>query len=228
MPFILAHATTGPLSNVLQILSRPEHKEMNITKLADIFRPFIGFFLFLAGKLLILLYFLCSYEAYMPGLTSKPFTMCSFIGLQLTAPIGLHFFLAYQEYIIYSFCSFHRALANHIIQTSQEKDNRITNKTGPREKQEETNCGKSKLAIHIALDELVEATMNMTDFFGPPLLQNFSFMLFYWLLHFYCLIYFILETWQSAFIWNPALMIVKFLQCLGSVMIVRWVNLKPF
>ena len=123
MPFILAHATARPLSNLMQILSRPQHKELFLRTrgLVKIFHPFFGFLLFCVGKLLITVCFLTSLDFMMPGFLTKPFTMYGMIGVFMLSPLGLHFFLAYQEFVFYSLCSYYRAFVKHVSVTSEEE-----------------------------------------------------------------------------------------------------------
>ena len=77
--------------------------------------------------------------------------------------------------------------------------------------------------FHGNLKELIDLMKNMTEAFGPFLLQNFSLLLLYWLLHLYVLIYFVILTFRNAFIiYDPTLMSMSFLQFGGSILIVRW------
>ena len=39
----------------------------------------------------------------------------------MLAPLGLHFFLAYQEFAFYSICSYYRAFAKRVLATSEEE-----------------------------------------------------------------------------------------------------------
>ena len=123
VPFILAHATAMPASNLMQILSRPHHKELALRTngLVKIFRPFAGFLEFCVGKLLITVCFIYGLDITMPGFLAKPFSMYAAIGVFMLSPLGLHFFLAYQEFVFYSLCSYYRAFVKHVSVTSEEE-----------------------------------------------------------------------------------------------------------
>ena len=123
MPFLLAHATTTPLSSLMQIIARPQNKELAFRNsgLAQIFRPFVGFFVFCVGKLFITISVLTANCLVTPSLMTKPFSTYSMIGVLMLAPLGLHFFLAYQEFAFYSICSYYRAFAKRVLATSEEE-----------------------------------------------------------------------------------------------------------
>ena len=80
---------------MLQILSRPQHKEVAFKSigLAQICRPFVGFFLFCIGKLLLTIFIIGMYEMAMPGFIGRPFTTYHIIAMLFLSPLGLHFFL---------------------------------------------------------------------------------------------------------------------------------------
>ena len=76
--------------------------------------------------------------------------------------------------------------------------------------------------LHGNLDELIDTMKNMTETFGPFLLQNFSLMLLYWLLHSYSLFYFVIQTFGTLSISNPTVVALTYLEFAGSVLIIRW------
>ena len=67
------------------------------------------------------------------------------------------------------------------------------------------------------MKELIDFTASMTATSGPFLLQNFSLMLFFWLLHVYLLIYNIV----SIFTQPAATLELYLVQIAGSILIVR-------
>ena len=92
-----------------------------------------------------------------------------------------------------------------------------------------TRGEQKKTAVYVAprqtnngnLKELVDIMENMSKSFGPFLLQNFSFMLLFWLLHIYYLIYSVIATIRGATILsNPSYLPLALLQFGGSVLIV--------
>ena len=192
VPFILAHATARPLSRLMQFWSRPQNKELarRNSRSAEILRPFVGFFVFCVGKLLTTVYGIILYDAALPGFVAKPFTMYGLIGIVMLSPLGLHFFLAYQEFTFHSFCSYYRAFARHVSETSEE-ELKVARRS-PSSRAEQKNAASGYEAPRETLDnveELIDMMKNMTKTFGPFLLQNFSLMLLHWLLHVYFLCY---------------------------------------
>ena len=80
---------------------------------------------------------------------------------------------------------------------------------------------KREAPLHRNLKELVDTMKNMTESFGPFLLQNFSLMLLYWLLHSYFLFYFVLQTIGELIISHPDSMVLNCTQFAGAVLIMR-------
>ena len=215
-----------PLSSLMQILSRPHNKELALRSsgLAQSARPFVGFFLFCIGKLLITLSLLYLSDMIAPGHFTKPLTVYNQIGGLMLSPLGLHSYLAYQEFHFYSFCSYYRSFANRVLETSEKEQTTL--------KPIATAAGKEKnilvydrpreALLHSNLKELIDTMKNMTETFGPFLLQNFSLMLLYWLLHSYYLCYFVIQTVGTLSLANPTLMALNCLMFVGSVLIIRW------
>ena len=136
--------------------------------------------------------------------------------------LGLHFFLAFQEFVFYNFCSFYQALAKCVIETSKVTRTASTQPTAMQEQKNIAVYDAPGDTFHGNLKELIDLMKNMTEAFGPFLLQNFSLLLLYWLLHLYVLIYFVILTFRNAFIiYDPTLMSMSFLQFGGSILIVR-------
>ena len=76
--------------------------------------------------------------------------------------------------------------------------------------------------IHCNLEELIDLMKNMTEAFGPPLLQNLALMLLFWLLHVYCLVFVVISTLKALF--DQPLNVMLALTCgniAGLVLIVR-------
>ena len=222
LPFLLAHATAKPLSGLMQILVRTQNKELGSSGVAEIFRPFVGFFLFFVGKLLLFCFIITMLNTASPGFLEKPFTMYGMLSLLVLSPLGLHFFLASQEFVFYSFSSFYRALAKCVLETSKVTRTAPTQPTAMQEHKNIAVYDAPGDTFHGNLKELIDLMKNMTEAFGPFLLQNFSLLLLYWLLHLYVLIYFVILTFRNAFIiYDPTLMSMSFLQFGGSILIVR-------
>ena len=76
--------------------------------------------------------------------------------------------------------------------------------------------------FHDNLEELVEIMKNMTETFGPFLLQNFSFMLLFWILHIYPICFVVIEIIRnpSALSIGPAVG-SSCTQIAGGILIVR-------
>ena len=81
--------------------------------------------------------------------------------------------------------------------------------------------------FHGHMKELIDLMKNMTEAFGPFLLQNFSLLLLNWLLHLYVLIFLAIATIENLFIImnDPTLMSMSCLQFGGSILIVRWAKI---
>ena len=138
----------------------------------------------------------------------------------MLAPLGLHFFLAYQEFAFYCICSYYRAFAKRVLATSEEEQKCFqVLPTQPNQRAEEKNTvvdDALNRTINGNLEELEDIMKNMTQTFGPFLLQNFSLMLLYWLLHLYFLVYSVIITAKGLI----PMASVGF-QFGGSVLIVR-------
>ena len=217
-----------PLSRVVQIFARPHHKEMVLRNigLREMLNPFVGFFQFCIGKLLFTVFMITFLDRIIPGFTTKYFTMYVLIGLLMLSPLGLHLFLAYQEFVFYSFCSHYRAFAKLVMESSEvQKKVTTTEPTGTNQTAEQNIIaiydapGKT---FHGHMEELIDIMKNMTEAFGPFLFQNFSLMLFFWILHIYYVCYVILGLFRNpselSDLRSVALTIV---QIIGGVLIVR-------
>ena len=226
VPFILAHTMAKPLSSLMQILSRPQHKEVALKSigLAQICRPFVGFVQFCIGRLLITIFLIGIYEKKMPGFVRKPFTMYNLIAILMLSPLGLNFFLAYQEFAFFSFSSIYKTFAKRVLETS-EAEPKLIRTIQPSATAEEKNIvvyDAPREILHGHLKELVDLMKNMTSTFGPFLFQNFSFMLLYWLLHSYTLCFFVLQTIRTTgFLTDPTYLALICVQFAGNLLIVR-------
>ena len=199
---------------------KPYHQEItsSFSGWQELTRPFVAFLLFLMGKVLSLISFILSLEIWQPGLTeTKPYTVFAIIGVFLLAPLGLQFFISFQEFVFYSFSSYHSAFVNHLLGVSKRSD-------GISVKRNTVSCiiSPKGLNFHEALLDLRDMMASMTQIFGPFLLQNLTLMLLYWLLHLYnlCLSGYYIFANFSSLSHTPLL-----LQCLGlagSALIVRW------
>ena len=125
LPFILAYAMATPMSRLSQILGRPKHRHhaVNSSGLTEIFRPFVGFGLFFVGKLSLAL------PLFVFGFTSKLFSLYLIGSILFLSPLGLHFFMAYQEFVFFSCCTFYRTSVNRVLETANVKEK--TSRTSP-------------------------------------------------------------------------------------------------
>ena len=53
---------------------------------------------------------------------------------------------------------------------------------------------RERETLHDRLEELIEIMKNMTETFGPFLLQNFSVMLLFWILHIYYMCFVVIQV----------------------------------
>ena len=213
MPFILARAMAKPLSSLMQILSRPQHKSgaLESGNMAHIFHPFFCFFLFCLGKLLVTIANIFLAKMAVQDYFDKPFTMYFWTSLLMLIPMGLHFYLAYQEFVFYTFNSYYQRFSKCLLETPEKESEFIITTT------EQITLDASREDFHGNMKELIELTASMTATSGPFLLQNFSLMLFFWLLHVYLLIYNIVSIFPQ-----PAATLELYLvQIAGSILIVR-------
>ena len=211
-----------PASNLMQILSRPQHKELFLRTrgLVKIFHPFFGFLLFCVGKLLITVCFLTSLDFMMPGFLTKPFTMYGMIGVFMLSPLGLHFFLAYQEFVFYSFCSYYQAFAKHVSETSKVSRSSSI-QLSSRADQQNIASDAPREILSDDLAELIVIMKNTTEIFGPFLLQNFTLMLLHWLLHIYFLCFVVIQVIRyPSFLYGPGLASTC-AQLTGGILMVR-------
>ena len=160
---------------------------------------------------------------------TKPVTLYIIFSVMMLSPIGLHIFLAYHEFVFYRCCTFQRTFA----EVAKESSGLKLTKTGPTlledkmHRNSKDTDGAPNKTLHSELEELIDLMKNMTEVFGPLLLQNLFLMLIYWLLHVYSLCYFAIETYQAIniFISNPVLMVTKSFQFTGLALIVRCVKI---
>ena len=192
------------------------HQELtsNLSVWKELTRPFVAFVLFLVGKVLSVVAFISTFEILLPGLTAKPFTMYIIIAAFLLAPLGLQFFLAFQEFVFYSFSTYQAAFVNLVLEMrkmSYKSD--LTNEVIVKPKPE--------LSFHEAILDLRDMMASMTQMFAPFLLQNLTLMLIYWLLHLYnlCLGGYYIYAHFSQF--SEDLLALQFLGLAGSALIVR-------
>ena len=123
MPFILARAMAKPLSSLMQILSRPQHKSgaLESGNMAHIFHPLFCFFLFCLGKLLVTIANIFLAKMAVQDYFDKPFTMYFWTSLLMLIPMGLHFYLAYQEFVFYTFNSYYQRFSKFFLETPEKE-----------------------------------------------------------------------------------------------------------
>ena len=209
LPFILANVTAKHVSS---LMSKPQHKDgaLESNGLAAIFRPFFGFCLFCIGRLLITTANLFLTKMAIPDYFDKPFTVYCFTSSLMLIPLCLHFYLAYQEFIFYTFNSYYQRFSKCLFETPEEQELEFAGaKTA--------TINAPRQDFHDNMNELIDLTKSMTAAFGPFLLQNFSLMLLFWLLHVYLLIHNII----SIFTQPAATLELYLVQIAGSILIVR-------
>ena len=194
-----------PFSRLLLALARPQYKEMALKNsgLAEIIHPFVGFLLFCGGKILNLVFIFLMTKSSVPGRLNNPFDIYMSVSTLLLCPLGLHFFLAYQEFTFFSFCSIHQTFAKQVLESSTEEPK--TNQ--PSQIKSDEMAGNNDIVLYQSprqnincnLEELIDLMKNMTEAFGPPLLQNLALMLLFWLLHVYCLVFVVISTLKALF-----------------------------
>ena len=217
-----------PFSRLLLALARPQYKEMALKNsgLAEIVHPFVGFLLFCGGKILNLVFIFLMTNSSAPDRLNNPFNVYMSVSTLLLCPLGLHFFLAYQEFTFFSFCSIHQTFAKQVLESSTEEHKT----TQPSQIESLETAGNNDIVvyqsamqnIHCTLEELIDLMKNMTEAFGPPLLQNLALMLLFWLLHVYCLVFVVISTLKALF--DQPLNVMLALTCgniAGLVLIVR-------
>ena len=217
-----------PFSRLLLALARPQYKEMALKNsgLAEILHPFIGFFLFCGGKILNLVFIFLMTNSSAPDRLNNPFNVYMSVSTLLLCPLGLHFFLAYQEFTFFSFCSIHQTFAKQVLESSTEEPKT----TQPSQIESDEMAGNNDIVVyqspsdnlHCTLEELIDLMRNMTEAFGPPLLQNLALMLLFWLLHVYCLVFVVISTLKAFF--DQPLIVNLALTCgniAGLMLIVR-------
>ena len=205
-----------PMNRLTKMGTKAYHQELtsNLTGWKELTWPFVAFVLFLVGRVLSLVAFIGTFEILLPGLTEKPFTMYILIAAFFFAPLGLQFFLAFQEFVFYSFSTYQAAFANLVLEMrkmSSKSD--LTN--------EIMVLPKPGLSFHEAVLDLRDMTESMTQMFGPFLLQNLTLMLVYWLLHLYNLCLSGYSIFANFSLFSENLLALQFLALAGSALIVR-------
>ena len=205
------------MNRLTKMGTKAYHQELtsNLTGWKELTWPFVAFVLFLVGRVLSLVAFIGTFEILLPGLTEKPFTMYIIIATFFFAPLGLQFFLAFQEFVFYSFSNYQAAFANLVLEmrkVSSESD--LTNEIM-------VVRPKSGLSFHEAVLDLRDMMESMTQIFGPFLLQNLTLMLVYWLLHLYNLCLSGYYIYANFNLFPDNLLALQFLALAGSALIVR-------
>ena len=204
------------MNRLTKMGTKAYHQELtsNLTGWKELTWPFVAFVLFLVGRVLSLVAFIGTFEILLPGLTEKPFTMYILIATFFFAPLGLQFFLAFQEFVFYSFSTYQAAFANLVLEMrkmSSKSD--LTN--------EIMVLPKPGLSFHEAVLDLRDMMESMTQMFGPFLLQNLTLMLVYWLLHLYNLCLSGYSIFANFSLFSENLLALQFLSLAGSALIVR-------
>ena len=162
----------------------------NSAGLKEILRPFVGFSLFCVGKISMVVASL-AIHIWLPGHTGKPFTVYFMISVIFLSALGLQLFLVFQEYIFYTYCTSYKKVVNILL--GKPKENASVEKiamSGIKNHNIEDVLWdpSSKTTFRETMEDFIDIMENTTKLFGPILLQNFSLMLLYWLLHLYNLL----------------------------------------
>ena len=185
LPSIMAYATAEPMGRLMKIFLKPQYVEVMASSsgLKDILRPFVGFTLFCVGKIFTAIVSLGFY-IWLQGDSGKPFTAYFMISLTFLSSFGLQLFLAFEEYVFYTWCTAYKRVVNMLLKISSAgnkempdtQNNRIQGVSGDL---------STKTTFEETTEDLIDIMENMSKLFGPILLQNFAFMLLCWLLHLY-------------------------------------------
>ena len=172
---------TKPFNNLAQICWKPEYQDIITDNCGwrEIFSPFIGFILFILGKLLVVIFALVVYNKACSDLLKKPFTVYYIVAYYFLGSLGLHIYLTIQEFIFYYVNNHHGKFVRYFLETPEEKLKRSENDQRLPLDLSTTIC------FHEAVVDLLEIMKSVIEMFGPFLLQNLSLMLVYWLLHVY-------------------------------------------
>ena len=223
LPFISAQAMADPLNSLTKISMKPYHQELtaSFTGWKELTRPFVAFVLFLVGKLLSVISFLLTFEILVPGLNEKPFTMYITISAFLIGPLGLQFFLAFQEFVFYTFSTYQAEFVNYLLGMAKRKSNYSNIKSATCPDLTDVVIIPHGLTFHEAISDLREMLASMTQIFGPFLLQNLTLMLLYWLLHLYYLCFMGYSIYVKFRQFSDTILILQLLALAGSALIVR-------
>ena len=125
---------------------------------------------------------------WLPGHTGKPFTVYFTISIIFLSALGLQLFLVFQEYIFYTYCTSYKKVVNILLEKPKENASARKNAMSDTKHHEIENVlwdASSKTTFQETTEDLIDIMENTTKLFGPILLQNFTLMLLYWLLHLY-------------------------------------------
>ena len=118
---------------------------------------------------------------------------------------------------------------NRVLETANvEEKTSISSPTPENAKEKDSSIAviaSPRRMFYDDLEELVDLMKNMTEAFGPFLLQNLAMMLLFWLLHVYCLVFTVYQHAKAGFGFDMGLMELAFMiiQLGGLVLIVWWV-----
>ena len=189
--------------------------------LKEILRPFVGFGLFCVGKIFIVVASLAIF-IWLPGHTGKPFTVYFMTSALFLSSFGLQLFLVMQEYIFYTYCTTYKNIVNILLETPKEKApaKRTMLETKKHEIEDVSWDPSSKTTFRETTEDLIDIMENTTKLFAPILLQNFTLMLLYWLLHLYNFFCVVIGGVRSYSTFSGATIAFYSLYIAGSALIV--------
>ena len=224
LPFILAQAIEKPFARLTAIFLKPKYADVMSSSagLKEILRPFVGFSLFCLGKVFMAISSL-AVHMWLPGHTGKPFTVYFMVSIIFLSSLGLQLFLVFQEYIFYTYCTSYKRVVNILLETPKEK---ASVRKGAI--LDSANQGiedvlwdpSSKTTFRETTEDLINIMESTIELFGPILLQNFSLMLLFWLVHLYNLFLVVLGWVRSYSMLSASLMAFYSLHTVGSALIV--------
>ena len=224
MPFIMAQATEKPLARLMTIFLKPKYANLMSSSagLKEILRPFVGFSLFCVGKVFMTISSLAMF-IWLPGYTGKPFSVYWMISLIFLSAFGLQLYLVMQEYIFYTYCTAYKRVVNILLETPKENASARKGAMLDSANQGIENVlwdPSSKTTFIETTEDLINIMESTTKLFGPILLQNFSLMLLFWLVHLYNLFLVVLGWVRSYSMLSGSLMAFYSLHTAGSALIV--------
>ena len=205
----------------MTIFLRPQYADVmsSGTELKEILRPFVGFSLYCVGKIFMVISSLAIF-LWLPGHTGKPFTVYFMISLIFLSAFGLQLFLVLQEYIFYTYCTAYKKVVNILLERSKEKAPANGAMLEIKRIEDVLWDASSKTTFRETTEDLIDIMDNTNKLFGPILLQNFSLMLLFWLVHLYNFFLVVIGWVRSYSKFSGVMMAFYSLHTTGSALII--------